>query len=304
MGEATVPRSKALAPSCPRPTRRSRGRGLCFCVLRLVMFAAPLNASVGRVEERAKARRAAGSTALFGRGCAGRESIRLHHVLFWALVAVRGVSVCSSPPVFQPGVVQAVRPPSPRSTLPGFQAGPPAFVFGSVGGRSIVPARSPTRRSRGRGVTLWPVFSEFSPPAPLSFGVGRVEERAKARRAAGSTALFGRGCAGRESIRLHHVLFWALVVVRGVSVCSSPPVFQPGVVQAVRPPSPRSTLPGFQAGPPAFVFGSVGGRSIVPARSPTRRSRGRGVTIWPVSPSSVRPRPLALALGGTLAGER
>ena len=158
MGEATVPRSKALAPSCPRPTRRSRGRGLCFCVLRLVMFAAPLNASVGRVEERAKARRAAGSTALFGRGCAGRESIRLHHVVFWALVAVRGVSVCSSPPVFQPGVVQAVRPPSPRSTLPGFQAGPPTFVFGSVGGRSIVPARSPTRRSRGRGVTLWPVF--------------------------------------------------------------------------------------------------------------------------------------------------
>ena len=117
-----------------------------------------VNSVVGRVEERAKARRAAGSTALFGRGCAGRESIRLHHVLFWALVAVRGMSVCSSPPVFQPSVVQAVRPPSPRSTLPGFQAGPPAFVFGSVGGRSIVPARSPTRRSRGRGVTLWPVF--------------------------------------------------------------------------------------------------------------------------------------------------
>ena len=129
------------------------------------------------------------------------------------------------------------------------------------------------------------------------YKVGRVEERAKARRAAGSTALFGRGCAGRESIRLHHVIFWALVAVRGVSVCSSPPVFQPGVVQAVRPPSPRSTLPGFQAGPPAFVFGSVGGRSIVPARSPTRRSRGRGVTLWPVSPSFVRPRPLARALG-------
>ena len=143
---------------------------------------------------------------------------------------------------------------------------------------------SPTRRSRGRGVTLWPVFPWFRPPAPHSSGVGRVEERAKARRAAGSTALFGRGCAGRESIRLHHVIFWALVAVRGVSVCSSPPVFQPGVVQAVRPPSPRSTLPGFQAGPPAFVFGSVGGRSIVPARSPTRRSRGRGVTLWPVFP--------------------
>ena len=59
----------------------------------------------------------------------------------------------------------------PARPWDGFQAGPPAFVFGSVGGRSIVPARSPTRRSRGRGVTLWPVFSEFSPPAPLSFGV-------------------------------------------------------------------------------------------------------------------------------------
>ena len=34
-------------------------------------------------------------------------------------------------------------------------------------------------------------------------------------------------------------------------------------------------------------------------RSPTRRSRGRGVTLWPVSPSLVRPRPLARALGAS-----
>ena len=33
--------------------------------------------------------------------------------------------------------------------------------------------------------------------------------------------------------------------------------------------------------------------------SPTRRSRGRGVTLWPVSPSLVRPRPLARALGAS-----
>ena len=32
-------------------------------------------------------------------------------------------------------------------------------------------------------------------------------------------------------------------------------------------------------------------------RRPTRRSRGRGVILWPVSPSFVRPRPLARALG-------
>ena len=35
-------------------------------------------------------------------------------------------------------------------------------------------------------------------------------------------------------------------------------------------------------------------------RRPTRRSRGRGVMLWPVSPSFVRPRPLALALGGII----
>jgi len=32
-------------------------------------------------------------------------------------------------------------------------------------------------------------------------------------------------------------------------------------------------------------------------RRPTRRSRGRGVALWPVSPSLFRPRPLARALG-------
>ena len=38
--------------------------------------------------------------------------------------------------------------------------------------------------------------------------------------------------------------------------------------------------------------------------SPTRRSRGRGVTLWPVSPSLVRPRPLARALGGIFVAAR
>ena len=32
--------------------------------------------------------------------------------------------------------------------------------------------RRPTRRSRGRGVAPWPVSPKFSPPAPLSSGVG------------------------------------------------------------------------------------------------------------------------------------
>ena len=34
-------------------------------------------------------------------------------------------------------------------------------------------------------------------------------------------------------------------------------------------------------------------------RGPTRRSRGRGVALWPVSPSLVRPRPSARALGAS-----
>jgi len=38
----------------------------------------------------------------------------------------------------------------------------------------------PTRRSRGRGVMLWPVFPWFRPPAPLSLGVGRVKRQGKA----------------------------------------------------------------------------------------------------------------------------
>ena len=44
--------------------------------------------------------------------------------------------------------------------------------------------------SRGYAVAC---FLGVRPPAPLNSGVGRVEERAKARRAAGSTALFDRG---------------------------------------------------------------------------------------------------------------
>ncbi|MFZ4699495.1 MAG: hypothetical protein ACOYMG_05555, partial [Candidatus Methylumidiphilus sp.] len=40
---------------------------------------------------------------------------------------------------------------------------------------------------------------------------------------------------------------------------------------------------------------SMNSRYCLSARGPTRRSRGRGVMLWPVSPSFVRPRPLANA---------
>ena len=119
----------------------------------------------------------------------------------------------------------------------------------------------------------------FAIAQPAELCVGRVEERARARRAAGSTALFGRGCAGRESIRLHHVIFWALVVVRGVSVCSSPPVFQPGVVQAVRPLSPRSAFARVSGWAARFLWSGWGARCR-PYRGPTGRSSGRGLCIW------------------------
>ena len=55
----------------------------------------------------------------------------------------------------------------------------------------------------------------------------------------------------------------------------------------------------------ASAFGLLSPASVIAPRlpllsgSPTRRSRGRGVTLWPVSPSLVRPRPLARALGSS-----
>ena len=133
------------------PFKRTR---VVFRVLRLVPSAAPLNGGVGRIEERARARRAVGSTAVLGRGCAEGKASVCTTRFFWALVVVRGVSVCSNPPGFQAGVVQAVRPPSPLSALLGFRAGPLAF-FGPVGVGKCRPFPRPNPALKGtRGYAL------------------------------------------------------------------------------------------------------------------------------------------------------
>jgi hypothetical protein len=96
----------------------------------------------------------------------------------------------------KPGGVPSSRPDSVRES--GWAA---RFRFLARSGVPTPPAGfGPTRRSRGRGVMLWPVFPEFRPPAPLSLGVGRVQERAGARR------------AGRSAGKL-----WAAVVPPGLA---------------------------------------------------------------------------------------
>ena len=102
----------------------------------------------------------------------------------------------------------------------------------------------------------------------------------------------GRGCAGRESIRLHHVIFWALVVVRGVSVCSSPPVFQPGVVQAVRPRSPRSDFARVSGWAARFRFwlGRRAGCRPYPRPNPALKgTRGYTLACFPLVPPARAP---------------
>ena len=131
--------------------------------------------------------------------------------------------------------------------------------------------RRPTRRSRGRGVTLWPVFPWFRPPAPLSSGVGR--ERRKGKSASdgqvrwklwamvvlfGMVAPFGlsrnRACRRCWLFGPPTGVAWLLHPVAypfaprdfsgsGLAPCfdglSSPPGFQPGVAQAGVAPPPR-----------------------------------------------------------------
>ena len=65
------------------------------------------------------------------------------------------------------------------------------------------PAFSPSaaaqpRRSRGRGVAPWPVFPSLVRPRPFARALGASEERARARRAAGSPETLGHGCPVRH----------------------------------------------------------------------------------------------------------
>jgi len=81
-----------------------------------------------------------------------------------------------------------------------------------------------------------------------------------------------------------------------------------GFKRAWRKPSgprrPARPLLGFQAGPPAFVFGSVGGQasSPIPAAQPGAQGDA-GLRFGLFPPGSARPRPLARALGRNIYKE-
>jgi len=131
---------------------------------------------------------------------------------------------------------------APLGLSSGFRLGRPlSFLARLAGEVSSLPVAQPGAQGDA-GLR----FGRFSPssarPRPSARALGASEESATARRAAGSTALVGGGgAAGKASVCTTR-LCWALVGVRGVSVCSTPPGFQAGVAQAVRPPSPRSAL--------------------------------------------------------------
>jgi len=182
-----------------------------------------------------------------------------------------GPAVCCSPPWLQAGVAQAG-----FWICHKFKRVRPLQVFWFGWRARYLPCPGPTRRSRGRGVALWPVSPEFRPPAPLSSGVGRIEERARARRAgkfadnfepwllcpvrqgcpvwpfakSGRVAVSGflirwrvwLGCSIRRPIRLRHAVFPASAWgpwSGGLFNSSSPPGFRPSVAQAGVAPPPR-----------------------------------------------------------------
>ena len=253
------------------------------------------NTKLGASEERARALRAAGSTALVGRGgAAGKASVCTTPVFDFC---------CHSwfAGLFQPAGVPSGRgasrpaPVAPLGLALGFGLGRSHSVVRLGGEVSSLPVAQP-----GAQGDAGLCFGRFSPsparPRPSARALGASEESATARRAAGSTAVVGRGgAAGKASVCTTRG-FSAIVVIRGLPVGSSPPGFQAGVVQAGLALPPRPVLLGFQAGPLAF-FGPVGGRSVVPSRGPTRRSRGRGVMLWPVFPQSRPPAPLSSGVG-------
>ena len=158
---------------------------------------------------------------------------------FSALVPIRSMAVCRGPPGFQAGVVQAVRPPSPRSAFARGSGWAARFLWSGWGAKCR-PYRGPTGRSSGRGLCIW-LRGKFFPPRRLAWPLGASEERARARRAgrfagnfgpwlscsawlprlafreigpvAGSGFLDRRraclGCSIRRPIRLRHAVFLA-----------------------------------------------------------------------------------------------
>ena len=187
-------------------------------------------------------------------------------------------------------------PRRPVRLLLGFQAEPPAFVFGPVGGSNPAGWFWPNpalKRTRVAHWASWPAFSA----APLSSGVGRVQERAGARRAGRSAgklwaAVVPPGLAGlpfglSQNWGLSRVqVFWSAGAVvwlprpaafpfapRGFGLGSGPQcagLFQPrrGSSRAWRkpsgPPSPRPAFARVSGGAARFRFWS--GRGFQPRR--------------------------------------
>jgi len=87
-----------------------------------------------------------------------------------ALVVVRGLAVCSSPPGFQAGVVQAVRHLSPRSAFARGSGWAARFLWSGWGAKCR-PYRGPTGRSSGRGLCIW-LRGKFFPPRRLAWPLG------------------------------------------------------------------------------------------------------------------------------------
>ena len=83
---------------------------------------------------------------------------------------------------------------------------------------------------------------------------------------------------------------WRFVPARR---CSNPAWCKPS-----SPRRPARPLPGFQAGPPAFVLAQLAGEVSALSEVQPGAQGDAGLCFGLFSPSLVRPRPLARALGG------
>ena len=232
------------------------------------------------------------------------------------------------------GFKRAWRKPSgprrPARPLLGFQAGPPAFVFGSVGGQASSPIPAAQPGAQGDAGLRLGLFSQSSArPRPLARALGASKkEQGRAGRAGppgtfgcGCSARFGRvavwpfaelgrvagsgflvrrgawlGCPVRHPIRLRHAVFRLWPDPRFGGLLK--PAAASGGRGASRPApvAPSGLCPGFSLGRPLSFLVQSGVRHRRPFRGPTRRSRGRGLCIG-LRSRHFPPRPLARALG-------
>ena len=153
-----------------------------------------------------------------------------------------------------------------------------------------------TRRSRGRGVTLWPVSPSLVRPRPLARALGASKkEQKRAGRQGPPRYLAVAVLEGKASVctTCFFGLWLPFAVCRFVPAprCSNPAWCKPS-----GPCIPARPLPGFQAGPLAF-FGPVVGEVSALFEAQPGAQGDAGLRFGLFSPSLVHPRPLARALG-------